>query len=161
MAEMLTQKYGMSPQQMRAGHQRLTDMGAEVGMEFHFDQVVLGNTFDAHRLTQAAQKQGPEVEDALVKQLFAAYFTNGALLSDPETLRQAGAAAGVEDALTASVLESANYSENVRADETAAHELGITGVPHFIINGAWAVPGAQDVDTLVTVLRRAWERTEV
>ena len=50
---------------------------------------------------------------------------------------------------------------DVRADEAAARELGITGVPHFVINGAWAVPGAQDVDTLVTVLRRAWERTEV
>jgi len=48
-----------------------------------------------------------------------------------------------------------------RADEAAAQELGVTGVPHFLINGAWAVPGAQDVDTLVTVLRRAWERTEV
>jgi predicted DsbA family dithiol-disulfide isomerase len=53
------------------------------------------------------------------------------------------------------------YAEAVRSDEAAAQELGITGVPHFIINGKWAVPGAQDVETMVLVLRRAWERSEV
>ncbi len=40
-------------------------------------------------------------------------------------------------------------------------ELDVTGVPYFLINGKWAVPGAQDVETMVTVLRRAWERTEL
>ena len=34
-------------------------------------------------------------------------------------------------------------------------------MPHFLINGKWAVPGAQDVETLVILLGRAWERTEV
>ena len=46
----------------------------------------------------------------------------------------------------------------VRADETAAGELGVTGVPYFLINGAWPMPGAQDVETMVIVLRRAWSR---
>jgi predicted DsbA family dithiol-disulfide isomerase len=160
MEEMLTLKYGMSPAQVHAGHERLSAMGADVGMEFNFDRAQLGSTFDAHRLAQAARSQGAGVEDAVVKGLFAAYFTEGSLLSDHQTLQDTATAAGLDDDVVTSVLESDAHADEVRADEMAAQELGITGVPHFVINGAWAVPGAQDVDTLVTVLRRAWERTE-
>jgi predicted DsbA family dithiol-disulfide isomerase len=46
----------------------------------------------------------------------------------------------------------------VRADETAATDLDVTGVPYFLINGAWPVPGAQDVETLGILLQRAWSR---
>jgi predicted DsbA family dithiol-disulfide isomerase len=93
--------------------------------------------------------------------LFGAYFTGGSLLSDHQTLQQTAAVAGLDPDLVRGVLAGDAHIDDVRADEAAARELGITGVPHFVINGAWAVPGAQDVDTLVTVLRRAWERTEV
>jgi predicted DsbA family dithiol-disulfide isomerase len=159
MDEILAIKYGLSPAQARVGHERLTAMGAEVGMEFHFDRVQLGNTFDAHRLAQAAR--GTAAEDGLVKGLFGAYFTEGLLLSDHDTLRGVAAAAGLDDDLVTLVLDGDAQADQVRADEAAARELGITGVPHFLINGAWAVPGAQDVDTMVTVLNRAWERARV
>lgn len=160
MDEILAIKYGMSPAQAKAGHERLTAMGAEVGMEFHFDRIQLGSTFDAHRLAQAAR--GTEQEDALVKALFAAYFTEGELLSDHEVLRQAAKAAGLDPTLTDAVLSPASdvHAADVRADEAEARELGITGVPHFVINGGWAIPGAQDTETLLIVLRRAWERSE-
>jgi predicted DsbA family dithiol-disulfide isomerase len=159
MQEMLEIKYGMSPDQVRAGHERLTAMGSDVGMAFNFERIQLGNTFDAHRLAQAAR--GTAAEDGLVKGLFGAYFTEGQLLSDPDTLRDVAAVAGLDDEIVTAVLERGTEADAVRADETAAQELGITGVPHFLINGAWAVPGAQDVDTLATVLDRAWERARV
>ena len=157
MEEMLRAKYGMGPEQIRAGHDRLRAMGREVGMEFNFDDIQLGSTFDAHRLAQAAG--GTELEEPLVKRLFAAYFSEGKLLSDHDVLRDVARAAGMEADVVDKVLGSDALVDEVRADEAAARELGITGVPHFVINGAWAVPGAQDVDTLVAVLRRAWERT--
>ncbi len=158
MAERLAHKYGMSPEQVRAGHERLTSMGHEVGMEFHFDRIQLGSTFDAHRLAQAAR--GTESEDALVKGLFAAYFTDGELLSDHAVLLGAATAAGMDADVARQVLASDAGTDAVRADEQAASELGITGVPHFVINGKWAVPGAQDVETLRLALDRAWARTE-
>ena len=162
MDEILAIKYGMSPAQARAGHERLTAMGAEVGMVFDFDRIQLGSTFDAHRLAQAAR--GSAAEDGVVKGLFGAYFTEGLLLSDPDTLRGVAAAAGLDEGIVARVLDhdqAGPEADQVRADEAAARDMGITGVPHFLINGAWAVPGAQDVDTLVTVLDRAWERAWV
>ena len=54
--------------------------------------------------------------------------------------------------------EATAYGKEVRADEAAAAELGVTGVPYFLIDGAWPVPGAQDVETLGVLLQRAWSR---
>jgi predicted DsbA family dithiol-disulfide isomerase len=158
MTEMLSTKYGMSPAQIHAGHERLTSLGAEVGMEFHFDRAQMGNTFDAHRLARAAQ--GSPAENDLVKELFGAYFTQGLLLSDHEVLAEVAGKAGMDDEAIATVLSSDAYAAGVRADEAAARDLGITGVPHYLVNGKWSIPGAQDVATLVLALDRAWERTE-
>jgi predicted DsbA family dithiol-disulfide isomerase len=158
MNEMLAIKYGMNPEQIRAGHERLTSLGREVGMDFAFDRIQLGNTFDAHRLTQVVR--GTDREEKLVKVLFSAYFTEGKLLSDHGVLLDAAQAAGMDPDEAAAVLAGEDHAAGVRADETVAQELGITGVPHFVINGKWAIPGAQDVETLVLVLNRAWERSE-
>jgi predicted DsbA family dithiol-disulfide isomerase len=159
MEEVLAAKYGMNPEQVRAGHNRLTALGAEVGMDFNFDRIQLGSTFDAHRLAQAAR--GTASEDSLVKGLFSAYFTEGRLLSDPEVLLDVAATAGIDPERAGAVIAGDDFATEVRADERVAQELGITGVPHFVINDKWAVPGAQDVETMVLALRRAWERTEV
>jgi predicted DsbA family dithiol-disulfide isomerase len=158
MEEVLASKYGMSPEQVKAGHERLTNMGQEVGMEFDFARIQLGSTFDAHRIMQAAR--GTDAEDPLVTRLFADYFTEGRLLSDPAVLAASAASSGLDPALVESVLEGDGFAAEVRSDEMAAQDMGVTGVPHFVINGKWAVPGAQDVETLLIVLRRAWERTE-
>jgi protein disulfide-isomerase len=158
MTEMLSTKYGMSPAQIHAGHERLTSLGAEVGMEFQFERAQMGNTFDAHRLAAAAR--GTAVENDLVKGLFGAYFTEGLLLSDHGVLAEVAAKAGMDPEVVAAVLSSEAHASDVRSDEAAAQELGITGVPHFVINGKWSVPGAQDTETLVLALDRAWERTE-
>jgi predicted DsbA family dithiol-disulfide isomerase len=56
------------------------------------------------------------------------------------------------------VLDGTVGSAEVRADEVAAQERDVTGVPYFLIDDAWPIPGAQDVETLGIVLRRAWSR---
>jgi protein disulfide-isomerase len=157
-AESLAKKYGMSAEQVRAAQERLESLGRQVGLDFAFDKIQLGNTFDAHRLTQAAR--GTDSEDRLVKGLFSAYFTEGRLLSDHAVLLDVAQAAGMDPDVAAAVLAGEEHAAAVRADETTAQELGITGVPHFLINGKWAIPGAQDIETLVLVLNRAWERSE-
>jgi predicted DsbA family dithiol-disulfide isomerase len=155
-AEAVSRKYGMSPEQVRAGHVQITALGEEVGFVFDFDRVRLGNTFDAHRLTEAVR--GTEWEASLVRRLFAARFSEGRQLSDHGVLRDMAGSVGVPTARTEEVLAGAAYAEEVRADEVAATELGVTGVPYFLINDAWPVPGAQDVETLGIVLQRAWSR---
>lgn len=154
--ERVARKYGMRPDQVRAGHAQLTSLGTQVGFTFAFDRVQSGNTFDAHRLAQVAR--GTAHEDAVVGGLFAAHFSEGRRLSDPDVLRDVARTAGLADDVTESVLTGGAGSAEVRADEAAAHALDVTGVPYFLINEAWAIPGAQDVETLGIVLRRAWSR---
>jgi predicted DsbA family dithiol-disulfide isomerase len=156
MEEVVGRKYGLSTEQVRAGHAQLTALGAEVGFAFDFARVRLGSTFDAHRLTQAAR--GTEWEEGLARQLFAAHFSEGRQLSDVDVLREVARAVGFPDARTEEVLGGSAYGDEVRADEAAADELDVTGVPFFLINGAWPIPGAQDVETLSILLQRAWSR---
>ena len=150
MEEALRRKYGMGPEQVAAGHARLTEMGAEVGFDFHFERIQLGNTFDAHRVAQAAR--GSEQEHAVIAGLFKAYFTDGRLLSDHEVLRDVARSAGLDEVLIDKVLGGDLFAREVRLDESAAQELEVTGVPFFLVDGRWPIPGAQDVETLVTVL---------
>jgi predicted DsbA family dithiol-disulfide isomerase len=156
MIEAVAAKYGTTAERVRARHEDLAALGREAGLTFDFDRVRLANTFDAHRLAQSAR--GTVGEDALLRGLFRAYFTEGLLLSDHGVLREIAASAGLDDGVTEKVLDGNLYAREVRLDEAAAEELGVTGVPFFLINGAWPIPGAQDVETMVTVLRRAWSR---
>ena len=156
MEEAVSRKYGISAGQARALHDRLTAMGAEVGITFDFDRARPGPTFDAHRLARAAR--GSDSERALVAGLFRARFTDGLQLADPDVLRAVARRAGMPGPVTDEVLGGDAYSAEVRADEAAAAELEVTGVPFFLIGGRWPVPGAQDVETLTVVLARAWTR---
>lgn len=156
MVDAVAAKYGTTADRVRGHHERLTMLGREVGLVFDFERVRLANTFDAHRLAQAAR--GTDSEDPLLQGLFRAHFSEGRLLSDHDVLRQVAAAAGVDEARTDNVLAGDLYAREVRVDEAAAQDLEVTGVPFFLINGSWPIPGAQDVDTLVIVLRRAWSR---
>lgn len=157
MEEAVAAKYGIGPALARAGHERLRALGREVGIEFAFDRVQLGSTFNAHRLAQAAR--GRPEEEALVDGLFAAHFTEGRLLSDHEVLLDVATSAGLDPRRVREVLSSGAYAEAVRADEAVAEEMEVTGVPLFLIDGVWPVPGAQDVETMLVLLRRAWARS--
>jgi predicted DsbA family dithiol-disulfide isomerase len=156
MVDAVAAKYGTSPGQIRTRYEGLTALGQEVGLVFDFERVRLTNTFDAHRLAQSARATSSERD--LFDGLFRAYFAEGRLLSDHDVLREVAGSAGLDEAVTDKVLAGDLYASEVRLDEVAAEELGVTGVPYFLINGAWPIPGAQDVETLGTVLRRAWSR---
>lgn len=156
MEEVVGRRYGLPPERVQAGHAQLAALGSEVGFVFDFDRVRLGSTFDAHRLSQAAR--GTAWEPALVQRLFAAHFSEGRQLSDHDVLRDVARSAGLPDALTDDVLSGTAYGDEVRADEAAADELDVAGVPYFLIAGVWPIPGAQDVETLGILLRRAWSR---
>jgi predicted DsbA family dithiol-disulfide isomerase len=112
------------------------------------------NTLDAHRVIALASSQG--LGDQMSERLFRAYFSEGRLLSDHATLDELAAAVGVRGADT--LWEGDEFTDVVRADETAALELGITGVPCFLIDSKFMVSGAQGTEQILDVLRRAWAR---
>jgi len=157
MAQRLSRKYGMTIDQAVAANDRLTRVGAEDGIDFRFDRARSGNTFDAHRLIHLARKRG--VQDAVKERLMLAYFTEGELVSDHDALVRVVAEAGLDADEARRVLESDAFAADVRADEEAAQEIGITGVPFFVVDQKFGISGAQPVDVMVDVLERAWAKS--
>ena len=155
MDEVLERKYGMSAEQASTAHRQMTELAAKVGLEYHLDRVQIGNTFDAHRLIHLADAEGRG--GAMKERLLAAYFTEGRSVSDHATLAELAQDVGLDPALVAEVLDGDAYAAEVRADEARAVELGSTGVPFFVIDGRFAVPGAQPPDVLLRFLNRVWD----
>ena len=155
MDEVLERKYGMSPDEAATANRQMTELAAGVGLEYHLDRVRIGNTFDAHRLLHLATHEGRGGE--LKERLLRAYFTEGRSVSDPAALTDLAAEVGLDRARVGAVLASDEYADEVRADEARAVELGSTGVPFFVLDGRFGVPGAQPPDVLLRLLHRVWD----
>jgi predicted DsbA family dithiol-disulfide isomerase len=138
---------------------RLTALGAAEGIDYRFDRALRVGTLDAHRLLAWAwEAGGPVGQGALAEGLFRAYFEQGANVADHHTLTSLVAAAGLEAGAAGEVLTSGAYRSEVAEDLRGAIERQVTGVPAFVIEDRFAIPGAQDVDTIVAVLERARTR---
>jgi len=155
MDEVLERKYGMTPEQASAANRQMTELAAKVGLDYHLDQVQIGNTFDAHRLIHLAAHGGKGGE--MKERLLRAYFTEGRAISDPTTLAELSSEVGLDPARVAHVLDGDEFAAEVRADEARARELGSTGVPYFVFDERLGVPGAQPPDVLLRLLNRAWD----
>jgi predicted DsbA family dithiol-disulfide isomerase len=152
----LAEKYGMSRAQAIASQERLADLAAAEGLEFHFERTKRANTFDAHRLLHYAREVG--LQDALKEHLFHAYFTDGEEIADYPTLVRLARDVGLDADKTAEVLESGWYAAEVRADEADARRLGVTGVPFFVIDRRYGISGAQSPEKILQVLDEAWAK---
>ena len=132
------------------GH--VTTLAAEDGLDFHLDEAQRSNTFDAHRVIWFARHQGGQ--DAVKERLLRAYFVEGRDVGDHEALADLAADAGLDRDRVAALLESDEGRADVADEIAQSAELGITAVPTFVFDGQWAVPGAQDPDTMLAVLRK-------
>lgn len=158
-AEHVATKYGMTVEEARARLTAMNEMAAAEGLEIDLAGTTGGNTFAAHRLIHLGASKGAATAAALEEALFNAYFSDLRAIGEPEVLLDVGVAAGLEREEVATLLASDRFAEDVRDDEQQAAELGCTGVPFFVIGRRLAVPGAQDADTFLALLRRVWERS--
>jgi predicted DsbA family dithiol-disulfide isomerase len=114
----------------------------------------IGNTFDAHRLIHLAATHG--LGGVAKEALLAAYFTHGAAIGERDALEQVAKEIGLDADEVTAALDDGAFSDEVRADEKLAGELGISAVPFFVIDRAIGVPGAQTPDVLLSALEQAW-----
>lgn len=152
--DLLAGKYGMSREQAIASNRSVGEAANSVGLDFDFDRMRYTNTFDAHRLAHFAAEKG--LSQALTERLMKAYFTEGAFLGDHEEIAKLAAEAGLDRDEVLGVLKSDAYGENVRADEDQAMQLGVRGVPFFVLDGKFAISGAQPDEVFDQALERAW-----
>jgi predicted DsbA family dithiol-disulfide isomerase len=134
-------KFG-GPDRARQIYARIEAAAAEAGLDLHFDLIRrTPNTLDAHRLIRWAGAVG--VQTPLVGQLFRRYFREGEDISDPDVLAAAATAAGMDEPLVLRLLASDADVEEVRAEDAAFREMGVTGVPTFILGNRYVITGAQ------------------
>ena len=150
--EALARKYGSTTAEAQGMVDTMTARAAASGMEFRFDRVRPGNTFDAHRLLHLAAERG--LQQPLKDRFFTAYLTEGEAIGDREVLVRLAVEVGLDREEVAEVLATDGYAAAVRADEADARRLGVTGVPFFVFDGRYAVAGAQPANVLLDVLRR-------
>lgn len=156
MAEHLSRKYGVSVEEARKMNDHLEEVAAVDGLEFHFDRAQPGNTFDAHRLLQLALER--DVQHELLGALMDGYFRDGRGVADPDWLAEVATGVGLGADEVAAVLAGDAYGDAVRDDEARAAQLNITGVPFFLIEGKFAIPGAQPIERFAMGLDRAWAK---
>ncbi len=154
MTARLAKKYGKSVREAEAMVQHMVDVAKTDGLDFRFDRIKPGNTFDAHRLIHLGKVRGKQ--DAVKERLMRAYFTEGEAVGDTGVLLHLGASAGLEADEVAALLASDLYAAEVREQEAEAAEIGIRGVPFFVFGEKYAVSGAQPKDALLSVLTKAW-----
>jgi predicted DsbA family dithiol-disulfide isomerase len=152
--EMLARKYGFGVEQARVLNARVVNAAAGEGLHYRLDIAKHGNTMNAHRLIHLAAAEGRQA--AMKERLLAAYFTEGKPVSNHDTLVELATEVGIDSARARAVLDSDEFTDEVHSDEREAMELGITGVPFFVINRRYGVSGAQPPDVLLNALETAW-----
>lgn len=152
----LERKYG--PGAFDSMTHRLTRLGEVEGLDYRFDLALRVNTLDAHRLLAWALGAGRVEQGALAERLFRAYFTEGANVADVATLARLAGEAGLDADAAAQVLSTDAFAAEVRKDIDEARDRDVHGVPNFVIEERFAIPGAQELDTMVMLLERARER---
>jgi predicted DsbA family dithiol-disulfide isomerase len=150
--EMLATKYQLSPADAEAAEGRVAALAEAEGLPFRVDRS-MGNTFDLHRVLHLAHDQG--FQHRLLDGIYRAYFGAAADVFDPDVVAKLGEEAGLDPEDVHQVLDSDDYTADVREDEEQARQIGINGVPFFVLDGRLGVSGAQSTEVFSEALRRA------
>jgi predicted DsbA family dithiol-disulfide isomerase len=156
--EALGRKYGGGPAAGRAMVERVRGVAAETGLTFDFADATHSRTLDAHRLLHLALAEGgSELQGRLTEAFLAAYFTQARSMGDPAVLRETARSVGLDPVRVDEVLSSDAYADDVQDDLREARELGISGVPFYVLDRKLAVSGAQPVEVFTQALQQAWD----
>ncbi|WP_406142618.1 DsbA family oxidoreductase [Streptomyces sp. NBC_01089] len=156
--EMLSKKYGMSPEQAQEAENNIAANAGAEGLGYRTEGRDHGNTFDMHRLLHFAKEQGRQ--DELIGLLYRANFADERSVFDggDAYLVELAVEAGLDaDGARAVLADPAAYADAVRTDEREAAELGANGVPFFVLDRAFGVSGAQPAEVFTQALGQAWD----
>jgi predicted DsbA family dithiol-disulfide isomerase len=132
----------------------VTEMAAQVGLTYDFDKAIVANSFNAHRFSHLAKKHG--LGEAAEEALFKAYFTDGKNIDDQDTLIDLGTSIGLNGDEVKQTLGNDAFADAVKSDIAEAQQLGIRGVPFFVMNNKYGVSGAQAVPVFSETLEKSF-----
>ena len=159
--EHLTEKYGLTIEQVKANQVNIRLKASEAGFEFHpKGRKRVYNTFDAHRLLHwAGQEFGLEKQAILKKELLNTYFCLAVNLDDQKNLLDAVSRSGLDKDVAQQVLTSNQFTKEVREAETSYINAGINSVPSIILNDQYLLQGAQPPDSFINAFEQLIQKS--
>jgi predicted DsbA family dithiol-disulfide isomerase len=143
----LTQKFGSAARYEQIVNQ-VSAVAAQEGLHFDlFNQEISPNTRSLHRIIHFAKQQGRQLE--LVEAFFKAYFEDAVNLTNRQNVLDIAQKAGLDPQAVAEVLENQHNDAVLEAQLHRNHQMGISGVPFYIINGQFGISGAQPAEVFL------------
>lgn len=155
MQEVLAGKYNISIEEAKGMTDNVVTQAESVGLKYDFSTMKPANTFKAHRLAKLAEQEGLGAE--IAEQLLQAYFIESKQIGLDEELIDLCEKVGISKERAEEVLKSEEFAEDVKADITEAGQIGVQGVPFFVINRKYAISGAQPAETFAEALQKVAE----
>ena len=162
----LQRKYQRSAEEGAAIRGQMLSIAESAGVSLSYEgegeapPAMMWNTRDAHKLLAwALDEAGPGVQTELKLALFRAHFNERRNVSDREVLLDVAASVGLHREAAKSALDDEELEARVVAEERAAWDMNISGVPAMVVNGKFMIPGAQSPETYVNALRRVAQKT--
>lgn len=153
--EYLAEIKGWSLEQAKQITQQVVDMAAQEGLEYNMDIAVVANPKDAHRVIQYAKTVS--LGDAMKERFLKAYFTEGKNIADFDTITALAVEVGLDADKVKAVLESGEYADKIQYDIYESQQLGVRGVPFFVLDNRYGISGAQHPDVFKETLDKAWD----
>ncbi|WP_411375457.1 DsbA family oxidoreductase [Arthrobacter sp. MPF02] len=153
--EYLSNRKGLAPEQVEQMFGHVAQQAKDEGLDYHFDKVVVANSFTAHRLLHLAKVHGKQ--DAAKERLLSGHFEHGKDIGSREYLKSLGADLGIDPAEVEELFTTDKYADDVRFDIEEGRSLGISGVPFFVIDRKFGLSGAQPAATFTAALNQAWQ----
>lgn len=155
--EHLVQSKGWTMDYTKQTIANVTETAKEVGLNFYFENTIVANSFHAHRLLHLAKIH--HIQNQCKELLLAAYFTEGKNIDDQEVLKNIGLQIGLDANEVSNLLASNQFADEVKNDIHHAQEIGVRGVPFFVLDNKYAISGAQSSETFLAALTQTWNET--
>ncbi len=154
-AESFAEGHRMSVDKAKEKFTMFKQQAHTVGLTYDYDNIKMTNSFDAHRIAKWANQF--DLEHKITERFMKAYFTDGLNLADTSTLVSLAKEVGLDEAKARKVLKSNDYKDQVKSEMTEARQVGVQGVPFFVLNRKYGISGAQPVEYFTQVLEKLWE----
>lgn len=143
---------GFTADQVKPLLARIVGAAAQVGLRFDYDILRHTNMLKGHQVIAWAKSQGLQLE--MIERILRAHFEEGGHVGRDEDLADMAAEVGLDREETLAALRENRFADDVRAEEAAAHRMGIQSVPFYVFEEQYGVSGAQDASTFADVLRK-------
>lgn len=157
--EYFMNRKGFSEPQLKQFQQQLKEMGKVAGITFNQDITIAAETFTAHKLLHLAKEYNKA--DAMEEALFEAHFVNGKNIADVEFLVSLAEELGLDKEKARKILTEDHYDYQVKQDIMEAKNLGISGVPYYLLDNKYAISGAQPIELFVKALTQTYQESIV